>query len=104
MGILGQFIETLKFLIDLFLHLDVHLNSVIQQYGVWTYVILFLVILCETGLVVTPILPGDSLLFAAGTFSALGSMNPWFLFLLLSVGAVIGDALNYSIGKYLGPR
>lgn len=105
MEILTQLIDVLKYLIDLFLHLDVHLGGVIQQYGGWTYAILFLVIFCETGLVVTPILPGDSLLFAAGALAATtGVLDPFTLFILLSVGAVLGDAVNYAIGRYLGPR
>jgi hypothetical protein len=75
--------ELLKHFVDLFLHLDVHLSELIAAYGAWTYGILFLIIFCETGLVVTPFLPGDSLLFAAGTFGGMGSLNPGFLFLLL---------------------
>lgn len=90
--------------IDIFIHLDNHLNVIIHNYGVWTYLILFLVIFCETGLVVTPILPGDSLLFAAGAFAAMGSLDPVWLFILLSVAAVTGDTLNYGIGHYLGPK
>jgi membrane-associated protein len=93
-----------KSLIDLFLHLDVHLSSIITQYGVWTYGLLFIVIFIETGLVVTPFLPGDSLLFAAGTFAALGSLNIWLLFLLLAAAAVLGDTVNYWIGHFLGGR
>lgn len=93
-----------QFLIDLFLHLDTHLSTIISQYGAWTYGLLFVVIFIETGLVVTPFLPGDSLLFAAGTFAALGSLNVWFLFLLLAVAAVLGDTVNYWIGHYLGDR
>jgi len=96
--------EVLTFLLDLFLHLDEHLASIINQYGAWTYGILFLVIFMETGFVVTPFLPGDSLLFAAGTFAALGSLNVWFLALLLMAAAVLGDTVNYSIGHYLGER
>jgi membrane-associated protein len=98
--------EFIKSLIDLFLHLDKHLNEVIQNYGLWTYLILFLIVFCETGLVVTPILPGDSLLFAAGALSATdGSpLNIWLLFILLSVAAIIGDTVNYWIGSYLGPK
>jgi len=96
--------EVIKFLIDFILHMDVHLNEIISNYGVWTYGILFLVIFMETGFVVTPFLPGDSLLFAAGTFAALGSLNPLYLFLLLTVAAILGDTVNYSIGHYIGPR
>ena len=90
--------------IDLFLHLDEYLQEIIVNYGAWTYGILFVVIFVETGLVVMPFLPGDSLLFAAGTFAALGSFNVWGLIGLLIVAAVLGDAVNYSIGHYLGDR
>ncbi len=96
--------EVIKFLIDFILHMDVHLNEIISNYGLWTYGILFFVIFMETGFVVTPFLPGDSLLFAAGTFAALGSLNPLYLFLLLTVAAILGDTVNYSIGHYIGPR
>jgi membrane-associated protein len=96
--------ETIKFLIDLFLNLDKYLSQVITQYGVWTYGLLFFVIFMETGFVVTPFLPGDSLLFAAGTFAALGSLNIWFLLGLLIVAAVGGDTVNYWIGHALGDR
>jgi membrane-associated protein len=96
--------ELLKYLIDLFLHLDEYLAKVITDYGVWTYGILFVVIFMETGFVVTPFLPGDSLLFAAGTFAALGSLNIWYIAGLLMVAAVLGDTVNYSIGHYLGER
>lgn len=96
--------EQLQFLIDLFLHLDEHLANIINQYGAWTYAILFLIIFMETGFVVTPFLPGDSLLFAAGTFAALGSLNIWFLVFLLIIAAVGGDTVNYWIGHYMGDR
>jgi membrane-associated protein len=96
--------ELVTFLIDLFLHLDEYLDTIITQYGAWTYGILFVVIFIETGLVVMPFLPGDSLIFAAGTFAALGSLNIWFLTGLLMVAAVLGDTVNYSIGHYLGDR
>src|SRR3989338_8779323 len=90
--------------IDLFLHLDKHLHEIIIQYGTSTYLILFLIIFVETGLVIMPLLPGDSLLFAAGTFCALGSLNLMTLILLLFVAAVLGDTVNYSIGHFFGPR
>ena len=96
--------EFLKSAIDLFLHLDEYLAKIILDYGTWTYGILFAVIFVETGLVIMPFLPGDSLLFAAGTFAALGSLNVWFVIGLLAVAAVLGDAVNYSIGYYLGER
>ena len=96
--------ELLRDILDLFLHLDTHLNSVIRDYGTWTYLILFLIIFCETGLVVTPILPGDSLLFAAGTFAAMGSLDAAGLFVLLTLAAVLGDAVNYAIGHFMGPK
>ena len=94
----------IQLLIDLFLHLDKHLSAVISQYGIWTYGLLFVVIFIETGFVITPFLPGDSLLFAAGTFAALGSLNVWSIFLLLAIAAVAGDTVNYWIGHFLGDR
>jgi membrane-associated protein len=97
-------VEWLSTLIDLFLHLDQHLNAVITDYGLWTYLLLFCIIFCETGLVVTPILPGDSLLFAAGAFAANGALDPLWLFLLLAIAAVAGDTVNYWIGNWAGPR
>ena len=90
--------------IDFILHLDQYLNDIIQNYGIWTYAILFAIIFMETGLVVTPFLPGDSLLFAAGTFAALGSLNVWILWLVCFVAAVLGDTVNYWIGNKIGPR
>jgi membrane-associated protein len=96
--------ELIATLFDLFIHLDEHLNVIIQNYGPWTYGLLFLIIFMETGLVVTPFLPGDSLLFAAGTFAGLGSLNIFLLFILLSFAAIIGDTVNYWIGHFIGPR
>lgn len=90
--------------IDIILHLDVHLQWVIETYDVWTYALLFVVIFCETGLIVTPFLPGDSLLFAAGTFAAMGSLNLSLLFLVIFIAAVLGDFVNYQVGKYIGPK
>jgi len=97
-------VDLLKEFIEFFLHLDMHLHAAIQAYGIWTYLLLFLIIFCETGLVVTPILPGDSLLFAAGALAAGGSLNVVWLSVLLSVAAVLGDAANYTIGHFMGPK
>src|SRR4029450_12010595 len=91
-------------LIDVFLHLDMYLDTVIQQYGVWMYFILFVVVFLETGVVVTPFLPGDSLLFAAAALCARGDLAAGWLFLLLWLAAVLGDTVNYSIGHLVGPR
>jgi membrane-associated protein len=96
--------DLLWMLVDVLLHLDRHLSDVIQHYGIWTYLILFLIVFCETGLVVTPFLPGDSLLFAVGTFAALGALDLALAVVLLSVAAVLGDSVNYAIGARLGPR
>jgi membrane-associated protein len=96
--------EFLQTIIDLFLHLDEHLKSVVEMYGFWVYLILFLVVFCETGLVVTPFLPGDSLLFAAGAIAATGGMRVELLIVLLIVAAIAGDTVNYWIGNYIGPR
>jgi membrane-associated protein len=97
-------VEFLRHAVDFFLHIDRHLSDVISQYGTWTYAILAGVIFCETGLVVTPLLPGDSLLFAAGTFAALGSLDPRVLNLLLFGAVLAGDNVNYWVGRYIGPR
>jgi len=98
--------ESIKEILDFFLHLDVHLNDWVAAYGTLTYVILFLIIFIETGLVVMPFLPGDSLLFACGALAAIdGSpLNLFLLFIVMLVAAVLGDAVNYSIGNYLGPK
>lgn len=96
----------LHYLIDFVLHLDVHLTEFVTDYGLWTYGLLFLVIFCETGLVVTPFLPGDSLLFLAGALAARPEtgLNPHLLALLLVVAAIAGDAVNYLVGKYFGQK
>jgi membrane-associated protein len=96
--------DYIKLGIDFILHLDRYLDLIIRSVGIWTYLILFGVIFIETGLVVTPFLPGDSLLFAAGAFAALGSLNVWFLFISLALAAVLGDTVNYWIGHYIGPK
>jgi len=96
--------ELIKSLIEILLHLDKHLDLVIRNYGLWTYGILFLIIFLETGLVVTPFLPGDSLLFAGGTFAALGSLDVKLLVIFLSIAAVAGDTANYWIGHAAGPK
>jgi membrane-associated protein len=96
--------EFLKYPIDLVLHFDDRLLEFIATYHNWTYLILFLIVFCETGLVVTPILPGDSLLFAAGAVAAKGDLNIAWLFVLLGVAAVAGDAANYAIGNFMGPK
>jgi len=96
--------EHLAQLVDLFLHLDIYLQSFVQQYGALVYIVLFVVIFCETGLVVTPILPGDSLLFAAGSIAAIGELNVHLLALLLMIAAILGDNVNYAIGKYVGVK
>lgn len=96
--------EAITSLLDFFLHLDKHLDKTIQNYGVWTHLILFGIVFCETGLVVTPFLPGDSLLFAAGIFAGYGSLNYGLLSALLVCAALLGDTTNYCIGKFLGPR
>ncbi len=96
--------EFLKALVDFVLHVDVHLNELIITYGTWTYAILFAIIFCETGLVVTPFLPGDSLLFAAGAFAASGSLDSLWLFVLLSAAAILGNVANYWIGYFVGPN
>lgn len=93
-----------EYFFDLFLHLDKHLDLILKDYGTWTYLILFVTIFCETGLVVTPFLPGDSLLFAAGAIAARGSLDPLWLFLLLSAAAIAGNTVNYGIAHFIGPR
>lgn len=96
--------DLIKWFVDFILHLDKHLVELVQQYGTLSYAILFLIVFCETGLVVMPFLPGDSLLFAAGALAASGAFNPWLLFLALAAAAIIGDSTNYWIGRFIGPR
>lgn len=97
MGYVKQFV-------DVFLHLDIYLSNIIHQYGAMTYLILFVVIFCETGLVVIPFLPGDSLVFAAAAFAAKGDFNVIALFAILCAAAVLGDTVNYEIGHFIGPK
>lgn len=94
----------LAVVIDFFLNIDTHIGIVIAQYGTWTYVIMFLVIFCETGLVVMPVLPGDSLLFTLGAFVAQGALTGWLLAVVLFVAVVLGDNVNYWIGYHIGPK
>jgi membrane-associated protein len=97
-------VELLATFIDVVLHLDKHLQVLVAQYGAWVYLILFVIVFCETGLVVTPFLPGDSLLFVAGTVAAAGGMDVHLLVVLLIIAAILGDTVNYWVGNYLGPR
>jgi membrane-associated protein len=96
--------QLISWFIDFVLHMDKHLDLIVRSMGMWSYAILFSVIFVETGLVVTPFLPGDSLLFAAGSLAALGSLNVWLLYGLLALAAILGDTVNYWIGHYIGPR
>lgn len=96
--------EIVQLAIDFILHIDQHLIDITAAYGMWTYAVLAVIVFAETGLVVTPFLPGDSLLFAAGAICALGTMNVWVMIALLIVAAILGDAVNYTIGNRLGPK
>ena len=96
--------DWIRWFLDFLLHLDQHLGQIIAEYGAWTYLILFTIVFCETGLVATPFLPGDSLLFAAGAFAGRGDLDVVWLFGLLAAAAVAGDTVNYWIGAFIGPR
>src|SRR3989338_5313348 len=96
--------EWLLSILNFFIHLDHHINTIIIQYGTWVYLIVFLIIFCETGLVVTPFLPGDSLLFVIGTFASNGPLNIWVLLGVLLAAAILGDSVNYYIGHRLAPK
>jgi membrane-associated protein len=91
-------------IIDLFLHLDTHLIEITATYGPWIYAILFAIVFAETGLVITPFLPGDSLLFACGALAATGVLNPWLTLVLLASAAIVGNTVNYQVGRFVGPR
>lgn len=96
--------EAIKTIIDFILHINVHLAELVRDYGIWVYLILFLIVFCETGLVVTPFLPGDSLLFAVGAMCGVGSMNLWISMAVLLAAAILGDTVNYWIGSWSGPK
>lgn len=96
--------DVLPFMTNFILHVDQTLGPLVQTYGIWIYLIIFVVIFSETGFVLTPFLPGDSLLFVAGWLASIGSMNIWLLFIVFSLAAIIGDTVNYFIGKYVGPK
>jgi membrane-associated protein len=104
MELLRDAVDLFLYLFDLALHIDRYLLELVKTYGVWTYAVLFLVVFAETGLVVAPFLPGDSLLFAAGAIAATGALDVWLLAILLVVAAIAGDAVNYSIGRFAGAR
>lgn len=98
--------DVIRFIVDFILHIDAHLAELVAEYGIWVYAILFLILFCETGLVVTPFLPGDSLLFVAGTLSALPSndLNVHLMVMLMVIAAILGDAVNYTIGRLFGAK
>lgn len=95
--------EMVSYFLDFVLHIDVHLFELVEQYGLWVYAILFVIVFCETGLVVTPFLPGDSLLFASGVVAGAGLMGYGEIMLVLLAAGILGDAVNYCIGRHVGP-
>jgi membrane-associated protein len=97
-------VEEIKGIVDFILHIDHYISELINHYGSWTNIILFIIVFCETGLVVTPFLPGDSLLFTVGAFAAKGDFNVWVISSLLIAAGIIGDTVNYALGKFLGPK
>ena len=104
MWIAAGLTDLILYLLDFILHLDKHLGALIQGFGGWTHAVLFLIVFAETGLVVTPFLPGDSLLFAVGTFAALGALDVTTAFAVLTAAAILGDSLNYRVGRSIGER
>lgn len=90
--------------IDIILHLEKHLSAMIEHFGPWSYIILFTIIFLETGIIIAPYLPGDSLIFAVGAFAAIGTFHPIWMFIILTLAAILGDSLNYAIGHYIGPK
>lgn len=104
MDFFSKIVDLILKVVDFVLHIDVYLNDIITRYGAWTYGLLFFVIFMETGFVVTPFLPGNSLIFAAATFAARGALNPWLLSILLAIAAVAGDTANYWVGHAIGAK
>lgn len=96
--------DFIRSIFDFIIHIDVHLAEIINNFQGWTYGILFLIVFAETGFVITPFLPGDSLIFAAAAFAAKGDLNPWLIFAVLTIAGIIGDGVNYAIGNYIGPK
>jgi membrane-associated protein len=96
--------ELISTLFDFIIHIDTHLAVIINDYQGWTYGILFLIVFAETGFVITPFLPGDSLIFAAAAFAAKGDLNPWYIFGVITLAGILGDGVNYAIGNFIGPR
>jgi len=91
-------------IVNIFLHIDVYLGQILDFFGIWTYIVMFAIIFAETGLVIVPFLPGDSLIFAAGAFAGSGYLNIWLIYILMFMAAILGDTVNYWLGHYLGPK